>query len=267
MNWKFWSRAQRDDELDQEIQSHLQMATQDRIESGKSRRDAEAEARRELGNEGLIREATREVWGVAGLERLLQDLRYGIRVLWKNPVYAMVSIFTLALGIGAGTAIFSVVYGVLLHSLPYNKPEQIVRMYEVGPKGNRMSFADPNFADMHGQARAFQGMAQVYWEEDTVSVGSLAERIGVTYVSKDFLDVMAVTPVLGRVFVPEEQHVGAAQTALVSYSFWQQQLHAVHDLTAVKVSIASKPAFIVGVLPPGVLQLLPASKRQRSVLL
>src|SRR5215469_11100597 len=123
-------------------------------------------------------------------------------------------------------------------------------MYEVGPRGNQMSFADPNFEDMHAQARSLQGMAQLYWGEDTVSVGNEAERIGVAYVSNDFFSVMGVEPVTGRLFVPEEQHFGAAQTALVSYSFWQQQLHEVRDLSTVRFSVANKPTFIVGVLPP-----------------
>src|SRR5215469_8998468 len=163
MNLRFWQRAKQEKELDDEIQSHLRMAAQERLEAGRNPTDAEAEARRELGNEGLIKDATREVWGLGWIERLVQDLRYGFRVLWKSPVYALVSVFTLALGIGASTAIFSVVYGVLLRSLPFQKPEQIVRLWEVGPKGNRMSFADPNFVDMHAQARSFQGMAQLYW--------------------------------------------------------------------------------------------------------
>ena len=183
MNLKFWQRSGREQELDEEIQAHLRMATDEHMQSGESRAEAESAARREMGNEGLIKETTREVWGF-GMERLVQDLRYGFRMLWKNPVYAVVSVLTLALGIGASTAIFSVVYGVLLRSLPYHKPEQIVRMYEVGAKGHHMSFADPNFADMQAQSRSFQGMAQVYWGEDTISVGKEAERVMVTYVSR-----------------------------------------------------------------------------------
>jgi len=185
------------------------------------------------------------------MHNLVQDVRYAIRQLHKRLTFTAVAVVTLGLGIGASTAIFSVVYGVLLRSLPYHKPEQIVRMYEVGPRGNRMSFADPNFADMHAQAQSLQGMAQMYWEEDSVSVANQAERTGVSYVSRDFFDVMGITPVAGRLFVPEEQHVGAAQAALVSYSFWQQQLREVRDLSAVRLSVASKPTFIVGVLPPG----------------
>ena len=251
MNFKFWRRPRHEKELDEELQAHLRMAAQERMESGESRADAESTARREMGNEGLIKDATREVWGLGWMERLIQDLRYGLRVLWKNPVYAVVSVFTLALGIGTSTAIFSVVYGVLLHSLPYHKPEQIVRMWEVGAKGNQMAFADPNFEDMHSQARSLQGMAQLYWDEDTVSVGNEAERTGVAYISKDFFQVMGVAPVAGRSFVPEEQYFGAAQTALVSYSFWQQQLHEVRDLATIKFSVAGKPTFIIGVLPSG----------------
>lgn len=251
MNFIFWRRSRQEKELDEELQSHLRMAAQEHMENGESRSEAESAARREMGNEGLIKDATREVWGAGWMERLTQDLRYGMRVLWKNPVYAVVSVLTLALAIGTSTAIFSVVYGVLLRSLPYHKPAQIVRMWEVGRRGNHMSFADPNFDDMHSQAHSFQGMAQLSWGEDTVSVGSKAERTGVAYVSKDFFEVMDIRAVAGRFFVPEEQHVGAAQTALVSYSFWQQRLHEAHDLTAIKFSVASKPTFIVGVLPPG----------------
>lgn len=251
MNLKFWRWLKREEELEQEIQTHLRMAVQERIESGETRAEAESAARREFGNPALVKDATREVWGLGWVERLNQDFRYGFRILWKSPLYASVAVLTLALGISASTAIFSVVYGVLLKSLPYPKPEQIVRMWEVGAKGRQMAFADPNFADMRAQMRSLQGMAQLSWDEDTVNVSKEAVRIGVAYVSRDFFEVMGVTPVAGRLFVPEEQHVGAAPAALVSYAFWQQQLHGVRDLSAVRFSVANKPASIVGVLPPG----------------
>src|SRR5215831_14177122 len=232
MSFKFWQRARREREFEDEIQSHLQMAAKDRMEAGKSPADARAEARRELGNEGLIKDATREVWGLGWVERLVQDLRYGMRVLWKSPVYALVSVFTLALGIGASTAIFSVVYGVLLRSLPFQKPEQIVRLWEVDAKGNRMQFADPNFEDMRAQARSLQAAAELSSWEQSVEANNEPDRVRVAYVSKDFFSVMGVQTVVGRLFVPEEQHFGAAPAALVSYSYWQRHLQAATDLGA-----------------------------------
>src|SRR6185437_7660456 len=123
----------RDQELKEELESHLRMAAQDRIDRGETPADADAHAKRELGNAALIAEVTRETWGWTGLRRFIQDVRYGARVLRRNPVFAIVAIFTLALGIGATTAIFSVVYGVLLRPLPYNKPEQIVQLWGIGP--------------------------------------------------------------------------------------------------------------------------------------
>ena len=117
----------RDRELNDELESHLRMAAQDKMDRGASREEAEAAARREMGNAGLIKEVTREQDGWHGFERLMQDVRFGLRVLRKNRGFTVVSVLTLALGIGASTAIFSVVYGVLLRSLPYDNPDQIIR--------------------------------------------------------------------------------------------------------------------------------------------
>ena len=134
-------------------------------------------------------------------------------MLWKSPIYAFVSIITLALGIGASTAIFSVVYGVLLRPLPYYKPEQIVRVWEMNSKGGRMQFADPNFEDIRAQAHLLQGMAQMSSAESAVSLGDQPESLRIAYVSQDFFNVMGVKPVVGRVFAPEEQQFRAALKA------------------------------------------------------
>lgn len=182
---------------------------------------------------------------------ITQDLRYGFRMLWKNPVYALVSVLTLALGISASTAIFSVVYGVLLRPLPYDKPEQIVRMWELDSKGRRAKFSDPNFEDLRAATRSLQGMAEMTSNELSVSVDGAPDSVRVASVSKDFFSVMGVQPVMGRLFTPEEQTFGAAPAALVSYSYWQRQLREARDLGAVKFAVSKKPTAIVGVLPPG----------------
>lgn len=185
------------------------------------------------------------------IDGLTYDFRYGLRMLGKNPVYAFVSVITLALGIGASTAIFSVVYGILLRPLPYDKPEQIVRVWEVNAKGGRMQFADPNFDDMRAQTQLLQGMAEMRSSEVPVSVGDQPESVRIAYVSHDFFAVMGVQPVLGRLFVPEEQQFRAVPTVVVSYSYWRGHLHEAQDLGALKFAISKNPTQIIGVLPPG----------------
>ncbi len=152
------------------------------------------------------------------MEILLQDLRFSLRVLRKNPGFTLVAFFTLALGIGATTAIFSVVYEVLLRPLPYEKPDQIVRLWEVNAQGRQVNFTDPNFEDIRSQSHFLQGLAEYRAVSESVSGGSEPTRTMVAAVSQDFFPVMRVRPVLGRGFAADEQHFGAAPTALVSYA-------------------------------------------------
>jgi predicted permease len=182
---------------------------------------------------------------------LFQDVRYGIRMLAKNPGFTAVAVLTLALGIGASTAIFSVVYGVLLRSLPYPKPDQIVRLWEVSARGGRMNFADPNFEDIRSQSHGFQGVAEYAAWLQSVSGGSEPTRTMVASVSHDFFPLMGVGPVLGRGFAPEEQRFGAGPVALVSYAYWKQYLGVATDLTKMRLTIENRSCSIIGVLPPG----------------
>ncbi len=119
-----WRR--RDEELDEEVRSHLRMAAQERVERGETPEQAEAAARREFGNVGLVKEVTREMWGWAWLRQFGQDLKYGLRTMRRGPGFAAVAVLTLALGIGANTAIFSLLDALLLKSLPVREPEKLV---------------------------------------------------------------------------------------------------------------------------------------------
>jgi ABC-type antimicrobial peptide transport system permease subunit len=220
---------------------------QEDMENGASR-DAKSAARAELGNAVLGGQDTNKA-RVFGLEGLTQDFRYGFRRIRKNPVYAVVSVLTLALGIGASTAIFSVAYGVLLRPLPYYKSDQIVRMWEVNPRGRRMQFADPNSEDMRAQNRSLQGLAEMRPAEASVTVGNEPARVRAAYVSQDFFSVMGVQPVIGRLFSPDEQRLGSPPTALVSYSYWQRYLHEARDLGTLKFAVSKTPTAIIGVLP------------------
>jgi predicted permease len=185
------------------------------------------------------------------METLIRDLRYGWRVLRKSRGFAVIAILTLALGIGATTAIFSVVYGVLLRPLPYDKPDQIVRLWELNAIRHPVNFTDPNFDDILVQNHSFDGLAEYADETQSVSGGFEPLRVPVAAVSKEFLQVMRVSPVLGRSFAPDEQHLGAAPAALVSYGFWRESLGSNRDLSSIKLNVEGKAVSVVGVLPAG----------------
>lgn len=185
------------------------------------------------------------------MRSFLQDLRYAVRMLVKNPGFTVVAILTLALGIGATTSIFSVIYGVLLKPLPYPNPSQIVRLWEQDRAGHRMNFADPNFADLRAQNRTLQDVAE--YESDVASVvaGKEATRTMVAAVSKDFFAIMGVSPRLGRGFAPNEQVFGAEPVAIVGYGYWKNHLGSETNLDSIKLVIEGHSASVIGVMPPG----------------
>ena len=185
------------------------------------------------------------------MDNFLKDLRYAARVLAKNAGVTAIMVFTLALAIGATTAIFSVVYGVLLRPLPYPNPSQIVALFEVNYKGGNMSFADPNFNDLHSLNRSLQAAAEYASEVTSVSGGSEPVRANVAEVSADFLKAIGVEPAIGRGFAPEDQRQGAAPVALVSYNYWRQDLSGSTDFSRAKLKIEDRIYSIVGVMPAG----------------
>ncbi len=178
------------------------------------------------------------------------DLRHAFRQLRHRPGFTAITVLTLALGIGATTAIFSVVYGVLLRPLSYPKPEQIVRLWEVSPSGQRMRFADPNFADVREQARSLQGLAEYGTWLQSVTGGNTPTRSMTATVSGDFFSVMGdPQPLLGRTFESQDRHSGAAPVALVSYAYWKQYLGAPKDLSSSHLRIEDRSFSVIGVLP------------------
>jgi ABC-type antimicrobial peptide transport system permease subunit len=185
------------------------------------------------------------------MQRLWQDLRYGLRMLGKNPGFTSTAVITVALGVGATTAIFSVVYGVLLRPLPYQHPDQIVRLWEQSDTGVHLNFADPNFEDVREQNRSLEGMAEYNALLETVSGAKEPTRTMISYVSRDFFQVLGIQPLLGREFAPEEQRFDASLVALVSYPYWKQSLGATQELSSVRLRIGDRAASIIGVMPAG----------------
>ena len=185
------------------------------------------------------------------METLLHDLRHAVRVLRRSPGFTAVSVLTLALAIGATTAIFSVVYGVLLRPLPYNNPDRIMAIHEVNNNGTWSHLADPNFDDFRDQNRSFDSIAKYNGSIASVSGGSQPTRSMVVSVSPDFLKVFRAQPVIGRDFIPTDAKKGAAPVALVGYGYWKQHLGSSIDLSRLHLKIDNSIFSVIGVLPDG----------------
>ncbi|MGA9770168.1 MAG: ABC transporter permease [Blastocatellia bacterium] len=185
------------------------------------------------------------------METLLQDLRYAVRMLRTRPGFTAAAVISLALGIGACAAIFSVVDSVLLRSLPYPEAERIVQLREVSEKGTYMPVAEPNFTDARARNNSLEGLAQLSGGLVTVTGGSQPVRTRAYWVSGDFFRVLKVETMAGRVFLPEESTPGGAQVAVVSYGFWQRLMGGNSDLTKAALTVDDQTVTVVGVMPQG----------------
>ena len=185
------------------------------------------------------------------METLIKDIRYGIRSLAKRPAFTAIAVITLALGIGASTAIFSVVDGVLLRPLPYPQPEEIVQVREVNERGVQIPFAEPNFLDIRTRSHTLEAVAQYASGLTIVTGASEPVRAMTARVSGDFFNVLGITPIAGRTFTPEESKPGGAPVAVVSYGFWQRLLGGRSDFSGKSLRLMDQTVTVVGVMPRG----------------
>ena len=186
------------------------------------------------------------------MEGLIKDIRFGVRSLLKRPGFTLIAVLTLALGISACTAIFSVVDGVLLRSLPYANAERIVQLRELGPNGGLMRFAEPNFLDLRARTHSFEAIAQYSGGTTaTVTGGSEPVRAMGFRVSDDFFRVLGIQPFLGRPFVTEDSKPSAVPVVILSHDFWQRVLGGNPNLNETMLKISDKGFTVVGVMPPG----------------
>jgi putative ABC transport system permease protein len=185
------------------------------------------------------------------METLIQDLRYSIRVLLKNPAFTLIVVLILALGIGASSAIFSVVDAVLLRPLAYPNPQRIVTVWEKEADGHRTRLADPNFLDFRSQNHTLKGLATFFSSPDSVSGGSEPVRVNIGLVSQDFFKVTGVEPFRGREFSADELRLHGSPAMIVSYGYWQRYLGGRPDLSQVHLSMDGQTYSVVGVMPQG----------------
>jgi hypothetical protein len=218
-------------ELDEELNGFLEMAAEEKMKQGMGRKEALRAVRLERGGLAATREVVRSAGWESFVETLWQDMRFGLRTLRKNPAFAAIVILTLALGIGASTAILSVVDAVLLRALPYPSPEKIVRVWEQAPDGHPMNMSDPNFDDFLAQNNTFSSLAAYGFGLTSISGGSEPVRVNIAVVSRDFFKALGVEPFRGRAFAPDEQRLHGAPAMIVSYSYWQRYLGGKTDLS------------------------------------
>jgi len=249
-------------DLASEMESHLQMHIEDNIRAGMSAEDARRQALIKLGGVEQTKENYRDRRGIPLLESLLQDLQFAARMLLKNPGFTAVAVLTLGLGIGANTAIFSIVNGVLLQPLPYPHPEQLVVVARTAPRFDHpVPVSGPNFLDWRARARQFQFLAGFDGRGFTVMFGNEPENILGAAVSPNFLSVLEVAPILGRNFVEPEEHTGNDHVAVITHSFWKERLGGDPGWIGRTVTLNGQVFTIVGILPANFRYILMADAR------
>ncbi|HEX5083500.1 MAG TPA: ABC transporter permease, partial [Blastocatellia bacterium] len=240
-------------EMDDEMRFHLLMRTRENIERGMRPDEAEREARRRFGNVGRIKDLARDIKGGGFMETLLQDLRYGARMLMKNPGFTLVVVITLALGIGANTAIFSLVNGVLLRPLPYAEPERLVRVFENFKKRN-LSFAGltaPGFLDWRAQQTVFEDIAAYQAIGFDLTGEGESRRVLGMRASAGFFSLLRIRPALGRGFTAAEDIFGKGQVVMLSHRFWRERFNGANEALGKSLTLNGAAYMIVGVLPAG----------------
>ncbi|HEV3220619.1 MAG TPA: ABC transporter permease [Candidatus Acidoferrales bacterium] len=242
-------KRDRDKELNEEIQGHLTLAAREAMDSGKKHSDAQSAARRELGNEGRVRELTREMWGWRWLENLVQDVRYGLRILRRSPVVTAVAILSLALGIGANTAIFSLLNAVVLRMLPVQEPERLVRVMRLAPRAKEPtgSFTNPIWEQVRDQQDVFSGVFAWSDRQFDLAQGGESHFADGIYVSGDYFNALGVRPAEGRLLSTSDDRRGCPGAAVLSYGFWQQQYGGDENVVGQVVRLNGNSFQIIGV--------------------
>ena len=240
-------RRRRNADLDAELAAHLSMDIQERIEAGEEPRAARDAARRDLGEVTRITEDTRAAWGWTRVEQFVQDLRHAIRSARRNPGFTSAAVLTLALAIGATTAIFSFVYAALLRPLPFRQPDRIIRVFE----SRRAPTSAPNFLDWQARNRIFDTMAAFRPAPRTIVTRDGVDEVGGMQASAAFFGVLGVQPVYGRDFLPEDDRAGAERVAIVSHDFWRARLNGRRSAVGSALILNDERVIVIGVLPRG----------------
>ncbi|HZS99747.1 MAG TPA: ABC transporter permease, partial [Terriglobales bacterium] len=253
MNW--WQSKKRDEDLERELRSDLELEEEEQREGGVSADEAPHAALRAFGNPTLVREQTLAVWSWNSLESLARDLRFSLRTLWRSPGFTVIAVVVMALGIGANVALFTVVRGVLLKPLPFHDPDRLVMLYEAGlhedgtPSFNPVSGG--MYAEWKEQNRSYSSLALA--KEIRVGLsgsgGQLPEKLNSALISWDLLRTLGVQPALGRDFAPSDDNPAANGTVLLSWGLWKRRFGGDPGILNTAIDLDAMRYTVIGVMP------------------
>jgi hypothetical protein len=243
-------RSRLDRDLSEQLDAHRDMIKADLIGRGIETSDAQSAAKRALGNDALVREFSRNEMVHRFADTCIRDLRYGLRSLARTPAFTLTVVLTLALGIGANTAIFSIVDRLLLRPLPFQNGEQLVVIHETALTAPRMDVSPANWLDWQRESRTFESLA--LWTNrypSTLTGQGDPEQLKADTVSYEFFPLLGVQPVLGRVFAAEDDRPGPG-TVILSHSLWQRKFAGDPAIIGKTIELNSTAAEVIGVMPP-----------------
>jgi predicted permease len=240
-------------ELDEEVRGFLEMAAEEKMKEGMNPKDAFRAVRLEQGSLEVTKEVVRSAGWESLVETCWQDLRFAARMLRKNPGFTTIAVLTLALGIGANTAIFSVVYAVLLKPLPYPQPEQLVTVFEAQPQegimGNGWSY--PNFAELRAGNHIFSEMAGTQQHQLTLTGRGDPTVVNTASVTPELFTVLGEKPIAGRTFLPEEGKPGTQAVAILSENLWRGRFSTDPNIIGSSITLDKRSCTVVGIMPAG----------------
>jgi putative ABC transport system permease protein len=255
MRWlrRLFSRRKQEEELEKELRFHLDQHTADLISQGLDPEEARRRARLSLGGLDQVKEQCRYVRGTRGLEDLLQDLRYGLRMLMKKPGFAFVAVITLAGGIAANTTIFSLADAVILRPFNFPNQDRLVMVWEGGSLAGGFdhgSVAPGNFNDWREQNQSFERLIAIQGRGFDLTAAQQPEQFGGQVVSAGFFDALGVKPALGRTFLPGEDEPGRDQVVVLKHSLWERRFGSDPNIVGRTLTLNTITFTVIGVMPP-----------------
>jgi putative ABC transport system permease protein len=247
----FLRKGHIESEMDEELRFYIHMRTQENIRGGMTPDQARRDAERRFGNFEHIKDLCRDVRGGGMLDTLWQDVRFGVRMLAKNPGFAAVAVLTLGLGIGVNTAIFSVVNAVLVRPLPFENPDQLVMIWQTNPqKGISQDLVSPpNLHDWQQQSHTFGQIAAFNPRGFSLTGTGEPEHLPGTFVSVELFPMLGANPLLGRNFLPDEGRPGGNRAVIISFALWQRRFGGDPDLVGKSLTLNGAIYTVVGIMP------------------